>query len=264
MVFNATSVINPPSGEIVTATLVVQNTGTLPITSAYPFSVSFYHDADMNGSVSSGDVLLGTRNVTTNIAVGATHTVTFTQNVTGGQLCPLMASLDYTPCYCSDTTVVITNIPVSPASFNLSLCPGVTSSPIGSSAITGYTYNWTSAQSGALAYLSATNTANPTFTKATNTSGGVETFVYTLYINRGGGCIATQTITINVDIPANCPQFYGSVGNYVWTDANANGLQDETPSYGLNNVSVQLWVVGPDGTAGTSDDTLKHTVLNGK
>jgi hypothetical protein len=259
--FNATSVINAPSGEIVTATLVVQNTGTLPITSAYPFSVSFYHDADMNGSVSSGDILLGTQNVTTNIAVGATHTVTFTQNVTGGQLCPLMASLDYTPCYCSDTTVVITNIPVSPASFNLSLCPGVTSSPIGSSAITGYTYNWTSGQSGALAYLSATNIANPTFTKATNTSGGVETFVYTLYINRGGGCIATQTITINVDIPANCPQFYGSVGNYVWTDANANGLQDEAPSYGLNNVSVQLWVVGPDGTVGTSDDTLKQSIL---
>ncbi|MFN0200905.1 MAG: SdrD B-like domain-containing protein, partial [Bacteroidia bacterium] len=259
--FSASSVLNPPNGETLTASLIVTNTGTLAITAANPFSVSFYHDADMNGEISAGDQLLGTQNVSANIAPAATHNVIFTQNITGGKICPLMAVLDYTPCYCSDTSVVLTDVPVNPATFNLTLCPGVTSSPLGSAAITGYTYSWTSAQSGATAYLSGANIANPTFTKNTNTSGGVETFVYTLYIDRGQGCIATQVITINVDTPSNCPQYVGSVGNYVWNDANTNGLQDEAVNLGINGVSVQLWIPGPDNLAGTSDDTLKQTVI---
>lgn len=259
--FSVSSVLNPPSGELLTANLVVQNTGTLNITPAHPFSVSFYHDADMNGVLSVGDELLGNQVVTTTLAPAATYTLVFTQSITGGKVCPILASLDYTPCYCSDTTVVTSIVPVSPASYNLTLCPGIASSPLGTAAITGYTYNWTSAQAGALAYLSATNIANPTFTKNTNTSGGVETFVYTLYINRGAGCIATQTITIHVDNPVNCPQFYGSIGNYVWEDTDLNALQNESALKGLNGITVQLYVAGPDGLSGTADDTLKQTVI---
>jgi uncharacterized surface anchored protein len=51
----------------------------------------------------------------------------------------------------------------------------------------------------------------------------------------------------------------GSVGNFVWTDANGNGLQDDGAASGINGVTVELWSVGADGVFGGGDDVLSQT-----
>ncbi|MFM9951874.1 MAG: SdrD B-like domain-containing protein, partial [Saprospiraceae bacterium] len=43
-------------------------------------------------------------------------------------------------------------------------------------------------------------------------------------------------------------------GNYVWIDANVNGIQDEAGVLGINNVPVQLEFAGPDGNLATAID----------
>lgn len=45
-----------------------------------------------------------------------------------------------------------------------------------------------------------------------------------------------------------------NVGNYVFADVNSNGLQDDGAANGINNVTVQLWSAGPDGTINGGDD----------
>jgi SdrD B-like domain len=52
-----------------------------------------------------------------------------------------------------------------------------------------------------------------------------------------------------------------SLGDYVWTDTNRNGVQDEPPANGLNGVTVELYSPGPDGVAGTADDVLVATTV---
>jgi protocatechuate 3,4-dioxygenase beta subunit len=52
-----------------------------------------------------------------------------------------------------------------------------------------------------------------------------------------------------------------SLGDYVWTDTNRNGIQDEPPANGLNGVTVELWSPGPDGVAGTADDVQVGTTV---
>ncbi|WP_196777744.1 SdrD B-like domain-containing protein, partial [Lentzea aerocolonigenes] len=47
----------------------------------------------------------------------------------------------------------------------------------------------------------------------------------------------------------------GVVGDRVWSDTNANGVQDNGEE-GIGGVRVQLWQPGPDGVVGTGDDTM--------
>ncbi len=47
-----------------------------------------------------------------------------------------------------------------------------------------------------------------------------------------------------------------SIGDFVWYDANGNGLQDDGPDSGLGGVEVNLTEAGPDMTFGTPDDVL--------
>jgi uncharacterized repeat protein (TIGR01451 family) len=54
-----------------------------------------------------------------------------------------------------------------------------------------------------------------------------------------------------------------SVGNYVWVDQNMNGIQDELPEDGVNDIGVYLWNVGPDMTKGTPDDFGVDTTVTG-
>ncbi|MFZ4544017.1 MAG: SdrD B-like domain-containing protein, partial [Saprospiraceae bacterium] len=51
----------------------------------------------------------------------------------------------------------------------------------------------------------------------------------------------------------------GTVGNYVWTDLNANGLNDEAASAGINGVIVEFWSAGANTTIGGGDDVLIAT-----
>ncbi len=49
-----------------------------------------------------------------------------------------------------------------------------------------------------------------------------------------------------------------NIGNFVWFDANNNGIQDVNEA-GVNGVTVNLFDLGPDETFGTSDDILVGT-----
>lgn len=52
-----------------------------------------------------------------------------------------------------------------------------------------------------------------------------------------------------------------NVGDYVFIDANRNGIQDDGIENGLNGISVELWDAGADGVEGT-DDIQIGTILS--
>jgi trimeric autotransporter adhesin len=56
--------------------------------------------------------------------------------------------------------------------------------------------------------------------------------VYTVTVTNNG-CESSTSVTVIVTQP-------GSVGNYVWTDANGDGTQDGTET-GINSITVELW-----------------------
>lgn len=68
----------------------------------------------------------------------------------------------------------------------------------------------------------------------------------------------TQTVTLagSQNFPdLDAGLFQGaSLGNYVFKDANLNGLQDDGAANGVNGVIVRLFQPGPDNQAGTGDD----------
>lgn len=80
-------------------------------------------------------------------------------------------------------------------------------------------------------------------------------FAYQAARSDGLGNLAAEpqkagTVLGTCSIPA-------SLGNYVWVDSNANGLQDDGQT-GVNGVYVELFNTGIDGIAGTLDDVPVH------
>ncbi|MFY7733960.1 MAG: SdrD B-like domain-containing protein, partial [Bacteroidia bacterium] len=61
-----------------------------------------------------------------------------------------------------------------------------------------------------------------------NTAG-----TYLVNLTNSKGCDSAATLVLNV--------INATVGNYVWSDLNNNGIQDEPASAGLNGVTVELW-----------------------
>jgi hypothetical protein len=53
------------------------------------------------------------------------------------------------------------------------------------------------------------------------------------------------------------------MGNYVWIDANVNGIQDENGILGINNVTVKLEWGGPDQNLNSTADNRTYTVVTG-
>ncbi len=235
----ASATLNPPTGETLVAHAVIKNYGTTPIVSANPFTVKFYHDADLSGSVSSGDLLLGSQTAAVNIAPNGTYTVDFTKDVPPGKACPILAVIEETACYCSVPATATTNVPLTPATFETTTCQGITSIPLGVNEISGYNYQWVALTPGGLQWLSSTTDANPTFTKPL---GFAEDFEYVVYIDRGASsCMGEIHVTVHLASETDCPNYEGTIGNYTWIDTNGNGINDEPASAGLNGVQVQLW-----------------------
>ncbi len=74
-------------------------------------------------------------------------------------------------------------------------------------------------------------------------------------------CSAPVTLNqindVDLDIDAGLvPTATASLGNYVWFDYNADGLQNEGPLDGVNGVTVELYVDNGDGTADIGSDFL--------
>lgn len=66
-----------------------------------------------------------------------------------------------------------------------------------------------------------------------------------------------------VGMQTNCTPALGSVGDYVWVDANGNGVQDEGVNSGLNGVRVYLYNAGGDNQIGGGDDILADSSISG-
>lgn len=141
---------------------------------------------------------------------------------------------------CTATDVVTVNVntipPTADAGTDKTVC-STNSAVIGTTAIAGNTYSWSPATG-----LSATNIAQPTASVTSNTT-------YTVTVTGANGCTTTDVVIVNFR--------EGSVGNYVWNDLNADGLNNEGASEGINGVTVELWSLGTDNTQGTSDDVLE-------
>lgn len=141
-------------------------------------------------------------------------TTIYTVTVSGSNSCTATSTV---------TVSVNTTPPFADAGPNKNLDCANTQSTIGTPAIAGHTYSWLPNSQ-----ITNANTAEPTVNPTTTT-------IYTVTVTGTNGCTATDIVTVNVNSNT------GSVGNYVWIDANANGLQDEGPTAGVNGVSVELW-----------------------
>ena len=85
---------------------------------------------------------------------------------------------------------------------------------------------------------------------------------YTYQLSRSDNNSQLLPATPNkVGMITNCITNLGSIGNYVWIDSNANGLQDEAVSAGLNGIKVYLYKAGTSNTVGGSDAVLMDSTL---
>jgi len=94
----------------------------------------------------------------------------------------------------------------------------------------------------------------PTNTYAVNSFGYVAT-------RQDTGDALLPSEPLSVRIKANPPAPV-NIGDYVWNDANTNGVQDVGET-GLDNVRVELYRDGGDNVAGSADDVFVTFVLTG-
>ena len=89
---------------------------------------------------------------------------------------------------------------------------------------------------------------------------------YTYQLSRSDNNSQLLPATPNkVGMTTDCITNLGSLGNYVWIDSNANGLQDESVSAGLNGIKVYLYKAGASNTVGGNDAVLidsTYTAVN--
>jgi large repetitive protein len=84
-------------------------------------------------------------------------------------------------------------------------------------------------------------------------------FAYQANRSDGLGSLAAEPQKVGVSL-GSCDA--AALGDYVWVDANKNGVQDDGPT-GLNGVYVRLFTPGADGVPGTPDDVpLASTVTS--
>jgi uncharacterized repeat protein (TIGR01451 family) len=69
--------------------------------------------------------------------------------------------------------------------------------------------------------------------------------------------LISEPAMVGVQALAKQPAF---LGDYIWTDANGNGIQD-AGEIGLNNVRVELYQAGPSGIPGGSDEVFLQFAL---
>ena len=94
----------------------------------------------------------------------------------------------------------------------------------------------------------------PTNTYAVNSFGFVATRQDT-----GESLLPSEPLSVRIKANPPAPV---NIGDYVWNDANTNGVQDAGET-GLDNVRVELYRDGGDGVAGSADDTLVTYVMTG-
>ncbi len=83
-------------------------------------------------------------------------------------------------------------------------------------------------------------------------------FAYQAERSDGLGSLRAEPQKVGIQL-GTCPDA-ASLGDYVWADANADGVQNDGPT-GLNGIPVFLWQPGNDGVPGTDDDVLVSSTV---
>ncbi|NJO08621.1 MAG: hypothetical protein HC873_02060 [Leptolyngbyaceae cyanobacterium SL_1_1] len=78
-------------------------------------------------------------------------------------------------------------------------------------------------------------------------------------VDRTSPLLPQEPPRVNVNLQTDNPPV---LGDFVWNDANANGVQDSGEN-GINGVVVELYRPGADGTPGTPDDELVDFTMTG-
>jgi uncharacterized repeat protein (TIGR01451 family) len=84
-------------------------------------------------------------------------------------------------------------------------------------------------------------------------------FAYQADRGDGLGSLAAEPQKVGIALGA-CEA--AALGDYVWVDVDADGVQDDGPT-GLNGVYVQLFTPGADGLPGTQDDVPLASAVTG-
>ena len=190
--------------EKVTISYNIKNATTSPITYTGNLKVALFSDTDNNHLIdeATDEKLTDFTDAITSLAPGASQAVTHTIDLTQDKLCRLLLSIrnSENPCLCSDAVVVV-SAPTSLTGLvqNATVCEGeekVLTYNTQAPAYEGYT--WTAITAGALAYLSPTNIAAPTFKYVGTKLTAEQEFTYKLTIRRANGCEASQEVKVKV------------------------------------------------------------------
>ena len=106
--------------------------------------------------------------------------------------------------------------------------------------------NFTASTANVGANASDVIDSDATFAGASTAATTATTGIYTLQTGE-------DNLTVDMGIVPNAAT--NSLGNFVWYDNNANGIQDATET-GVPGVTVRLYTNGADGLPGTADDVL--------
>jgi len=88
---------------------------------------------------------------------------------------------------------------------------------------------------------------------------------YTYQLSRADNSAQLLPATPNkVGMITSCISVLGSLGNYVWVDSNANGLQDEPIAAGINGLKIYLYKPGPSNVIGGNDQVLLDSTFTAK
>jgi gliding motility-associated-like protein len=262
---SATSVVNAPSGEIITANIDITNTGEA-ISSGANSILQFYFDANSDGVYSNGDVFIAqdTLAITNNSTLNYSHTF----NVPAGNACSIIATIQSAsnPCVCNPSQILLTP-KLNLMSIDSVLCHA-NAFTIGTSPIIGYSYSWSPATN-----LSATNISNPILTASNNSPLPITTS-YIVTVNRMG-CIAKDTVDITVNplpiseagnaINTCAHSGFDTIGiattlGYTYSWSPSNGLSGATianPAVDMSVPDTTLYVVTTSALGcNTSDSVL--------
>ncbi|MDB5236347.1 MAG: hypothetical protein JWR44_3340, partial [Hymenobacter sp.] len=206
----------------------------------------------------------GLNSTSTTVSVSPTTTTTYT-----------VVGSDGTCTTSSSVTVTVTPPPVADAGADRSVCPNVTSTPLGAAPLAGATYAWSPATG-----LSSSTVAQPTVTLP-NTTGAPIVMTYTLTVSTGASCLSVGTVqvTVNPEAIANAgparttcsgvasvPLGTAALPGYTYVWSPATGLSSTTaaqPTATLPNLTgapitstYTVTATSPTGCTATSSVVL--------
>ncbi|WP_405292449.1 hypothetical protein, partial [Algibacter sp. Ld11] len=213
VIINLDSAISSVSfaDELITAGFTIDNTSDIEVTA--PSTIGAYYDVNKDGLYDTGDLLLGSHQITSAIPGGTSITESIQFVATPEQACNilLVMTVDDNPCICLPASVdmgspsVISGIGGS----DIPVCETLESVELGSANNPSYSYSWAGPTNAEDAYLDNLTVAQPNFTYSGPTLTAITTFTYTVTITRPEGCTSIDTVDVTVNPSPAAPTVGG-------------------------------------------------------